>query len=474
MRRSRFPAALFLGGGAVFVATFVFMAPALPSLTPASADLARSGGRGLGGAAADDAPYPAGHQRADPGSPRATRAPADVVPVATPNPTPTPTRSDRAPTSAGTRDDDEARGAARGGTRAVHDDDDDDDDAAGAARDSTTPLVDDHHPGGDQTTPGDASSSAAAASAHPARHSPRPSPFGSSATHPPEALPAHVFDPRGVQIVSLDNPRAFLYKRFLTDEECDLLIAHSRPNMRKSGVVDAKSGGSSLSDIRTSTGSFVPIGANPTVARLEDRIAAWSQIPVSHGEPIQVLRYEPGQEYRAHFDYFFHEGGIANNRIATVLMYLSDVEEGGETVFPNTEAPAGRDVSQFSDCGNLGRAVKPHRGDALLFWSMKTGGELDPGSSHAGCPVIKGEKWTATKWMHVAPVRDPSAEQRVFYEGREVGVPGRCEDADEGCHGWAENGECEKNPGFMRVSCKMSCGECAGRWREGGYDKPEQ
>ena len=52
MRRSRFPAALFLGGGAVFVATFVFMAPALPSLTPASADLARSGGRGLGGAAA--------------------------------------------------------------------------------------------------------------------------------------------------------------------------------------------------------------------------------------------------------------------------------------------------------------------------------------------------------------------------------------------------------------------------------------
>ena len=118
--------------------------------------------------------------------------------------------------------------------------------------------------------------------------------------------------------------------------------------------------------------------------------------------------------------------------------------------------------------GNLGRAVKPHRGDALLFWSMKTGGELDPGSSHAGCPVIKGEKWTATKWMHVAPVRDPSAEQRVFYEGREVGVPGRCEDADEGCHGWAENGECEKNPGFMLVSCKMSCGECAGRWREGG------
>jgi hypothetical protein len=187
MRRSRFPAALFLGGGAVFVATFVFMAPALPSLTPASADLARSGGRGLGGAAADDAPYPAGHQRADPGSPRATRAPADVVPVATPSPTPTPTRSDRAPTSAGTRDDDEARGAARGGTRAVNDDDDDDDDAAGAARDSTTPLVGDHHPGGDQTTPD--ASSAAAASAHPGASLSAPLAFRLLGDAPPRGAP---------------------------------------------------------------------------------------------------------------------------------------------------------------------------------------------------------------------------------------------------------------------------------------------
>ena len=252
MRRSRFPAALFLGGGAVFVATFVFMAPALPSLTPASADLARSGGRGLGGAAADDAPYPAGHQRADPGSPRARRArPRTWCPSrrrTRRRRRRARTARRRAPGPATTTKRAAPRGAAperlTTTTTMMR---------AGAARDSTTPLVGDHHPGGDHTP--DASSSAAA-SAHPARHSPRPSPFGSSATHPPEALPAHVFDPRGVQIVSLDNPRAFLYKRFLTDEECDLLIAHSRPNMRKSGVVDAKSGGSSLSDIRTSTGSF--------------------------------------------------------------------------------------------------------------------------------------------------------------------------------------------------------------------------
>ena len=58
--------------------------------------------------------------------------------------------------------------------------------------------------------------------------------------------------------------------------------------------------------------------------------------------------------------------------------------EGGETVFPNTETPKSRNETLFSQCGNKGKAVKPNKGDAILFWSMKVGGELDGGSSHAG------------------------------------------------------------------------------------------
>jgi prolyl 4-hydroxylase len=65
---------------------------------------------------------------------------------------------------------------------------------------------------------------------------------------------------------------------------------------------------------------------NAMIQNIERRIASWSQIPESHGEPIQVLRYKPGEEYRAHYDYFFHDAGKLNNRVATVLMYLSDVE----------------------------------------------------------------------------------------------------------------------------------------------------
>jgi prolyl 4-hydroxylase len=140
-------------------------------------------------------------------------------------------------------------------------------------------------------------------------------------------------------------------------------------------VVDAETGGSLISDIRTSSGAFVGRGQDAVVAGIEKRIAEWSMIPEDHGEAIQVLRYEPGQEYRAHYDYFFHKQGEANNRVATALLYLSDVEEGGETVFPNTAVPPTQ--GNWSACAAQGVAVRPAKGDALLFWSMKVGGELD-------------------------------------------------------------------------------------------------
>ena len=54
-------------------------------------------------------------------------------------------------------------------------------------------------------------------------------------------------------------------------------------------------------------------------------------IPIEHGEGLQILQYTPGQQYKAHHDFF----KIAdNNRISTLVMYLNDVEEGGETYFP--------------------------------------------------------------------------------------------------------------------------------------------
>ncbi|PNX88805.1 prolyl 4-hydroxylase alpha-2 subunit, partial [Trifolium pratense] len=105
-----------------------------------------------------------------------------------------------------------------------------------------------------------------------------------------------------------------------------------------------------------------------------------------YGEEFNILHYEVGQMYEPHTDYFEDAFNIKNGgqRIATMLMYLSDVEEGGETVFP---AAKGNFSSvpwwnELSDCGKKGLSIKPKMGDALLFWSMKPNGTVDPSSLH--------------------------------------------------------------------------------------------
>jgi hypothetical protein len=138
---------------------------------------------------------------------------------------------------------------------------------------------------------------------------------------------------------------------------------------------------------------------------LEERIARWVQVPVGNGEPFHVLRYNPGEEYTAHFDYLFTAQHTANGgqRVATVILYLSDVPEGGETVFPDSPTrPSAAEAASFSECARKGLGVKARRGDALLFFSLKPDGATqDTASLHAGCPVARGTKWVATKWIRV-------------------------------------------------------------------------
>ncbi|KAK9270366.1 hypothetical protein L1049_025945 [Liquidambar formosana] len=201
------------------------------------------------------------------------------------------------------------------------------------------------------------------------------------------------------------EPRAFIYHNFLSKEECEYLISLAKPHMVKSTVVDSKTGQSTDSRVRTSSGMFLKRGRDKIIRDIEKRIADFTFIPVEHGEGLQVLHYEVGQKYEPHYDYFLDEFNTKNGgqRIATVLMYLSDVEEGGETVFPTAQAnfSAVPWWNELSDCGKGGLSVKPKMGDALLFWSMRPDATLDPSSLHGGCPVIRGNKWSSTKWMHV-------------------------------------------------------------------------
>ncbi|MQL84771.1 hypothetical protein Taro_017290 [Colocasia esculenta] len=103
-----------------------------------------------------------------------------------------------------------------------------------------------------------------------------------------------------------------------------------------------------------------------------------------HGEGLQILHYEVDQKYEPHFDYFLDEFNTKNGgqRIATVL--ISDVEEGGETIFPSAKVNSSSlpYYNELSECGKRGLAVKPQMGDALLFWSMRPDATLDPTSLH--------------------------------------------------------------------------------------------
>jgi len=207
-----------------------------------------------------------------------------------------------------------------------------------------------------------------------------------------------------VELISWE-PRAFVYHSFLTKEECDYLISLAKPHMHKSTVVDSETGKSKDSRVRTSSGTFLPRARDKFIRNIEKKIADFSFLPVENGEGLQVLHYEVGQKYEPHFDYFLDDFNTKNGgqRMATVLMYLSDVEEGGETVFPAAKGNISSVPwwNELSECGKKGLSVKPKMGDALLFWSMKPDATLDPSSLHGGCPVIKGNKWSATKWIRV-------------------------------------------------------------------------
>lgn len=207
-----------------------------------------------------------------------------------------------------------------------------------------------------------------------------------------------------VEVISWE-PRAFVYHNLLTQQECDYLIDLAKPHMEKSTVVDSETGKSKDSRVRTSSGTFLSRGRDKVIRNIERKIANFTFLPVEHGEGLQVLHYEVGQKYEPHFDYFQDEYNTRNGgqRMATILMYLSDVEEGGETVFPNAKGNISSVPwwDELSECGKGGLSVKPKMGDALLFWSMNPDATLDPSSLHGGCPVIRGNKWSSTKWIRV-------------------------------------------------------------------------
>ena len=174
-----------------------------------------------------------------------------------------------------------------------------------------------------------------------------------------------------------EHPKVGLFREAFTPAECDFLIQLAEPTYQRSLVV--MDGRDVPDPIRTSDGSTVHwLIEDPATHAINRRIAALSRTSVEQGEPLHILRYRPGQQYRPHTDWL----PPPNRRVMTALIYLNEEYEGGETSFPKA-----------------GLNVRGRKGDALVFVSALQNGDLDPLSEHAGLPVTSGTKDLASRWI---------------------------------------------------------------------------
>lgn len=185
-------------------------------------------------------------------------------------------------------------------------------------------------------------------------------------------------------------PRIRAIDGFATPAECAWLIELARGSLRRAQIYRKDAPGYTEAGTRTNSEADFILGNADLVLRLViERIASAAGMPAANFEVAKLLHYEPGQQFAPHCDFqdpatpaLAQEVARRGQRVATVLVYLNDDYEGGETDFPL-----------------LGLRHRAARGDALLFWNVKPSGALDYDTLHAGLPPTRGAKWVLSQWI---------------------------------------------------------------------------
>lgn len=170
---------------------------------------------------------------------------------------------------------------------------------------------------------------------------------------------------------------------FLNNEECtkivELIKSELRPSTLSSYEADKAYRTSRTCCLKTVGGEFM--------REIDSRICRLIGVDPTYSEPIQGQYYDIGQEFKPHTDYFEqHEmaehGNLMGQRTFTVMIYLNDVEDGGETRFSAVDA-------QFVPC----------EGMAVIWSSLNSDGTPNRNSIHHALPIVKGYKAVITKWF---------------------------------------------------------------------------
>jgi len=234
--------------------------------------------------------------------------------------------------------------------------------------------------------------------------------------------------PKPIQLKTLNHsPKVFEIENLLTEEEAEQLkqaslsVKHNGNKLQRSTTGHT----GNVDPMRTSDNAFIS-SESPLAMELIDRAfqVLRMKTDMALADGLQVLRYNESAGYRWHTDWFPEKTAYGrnhdvtrggSNRLATILFFLSDVELGGQTGFP--EAPG--DTSQLNHSMSLAQdmfgpgsweleavqkcfgrfSVKPRKARAILFYSLKPNGQGDPMSMHTGCPVLLGQKWAANLWV---------------------------------------------------------------------------
>ena len=205
---------------------------------------------------------------------------------------------------------------------------------------------------------------------------------------PPDPTALHLARQPGVQRAPFPALDLFTLRGFLDGPLCAALIELIERDHRPSTLADANGDAA----FRTSsTCELAP--AEAAVRTLVERLGAVSGIDPRHAEPLQGQRYEEGQEFKAHTDYFEPQGadyerfcGRSGQRTWTFMIYLNTVPAGGATRFKA-----------------IGKTVQPEVGKLLAWNNRLPGGGCNEATMHHALKVRKGRKYVITQWYRERP-----------------------------------------------------------------------